>query len=345
VKNILLIKLSSIGDVLSTTPCFRALKKHLPQVKLSLIVERESFDLVKNNPYLDKIFIFDRTELSKSFCSFFRLRRALVKFFHLIKELKKEEFDLVLDFQGLLRSVFFLYLARAKYKICRGNFLGVDERTSKTQPLLAVENYLSMLRKLGIKGASPELEIFLGPADRQFAQDFFSRHQISGRDLVIILNPATRWPTKTWPQQNFIELAQRLITHLGAKIILIGSKDELETSLTIQKAIRNNIFLATGKTSLTELAALIKKSELLITGDTGPMHLAAAVKAKTIALFGPTNPQRTGPVNPNATIIQKKFPCLPCYKRKCKTIKCMKAISSEEVLKEAKKMLGDNFKK
>lgn len=334
-NNILIIKLSSIGDVISITPCIYALKKYYPKSYLAMIVEEESYDIVRNNPYLDKIFIFKRTKLTKNLFHF-KWNKILKDIISLVKQIREIEFDIAIDFQGLLRSVIFLYLVKAKYKVVKGKWWRIDKNIIPSSTL-AVNGYLEMLKILKIDSSNKKLEVFISAKDEEFASKFFLQNKIEKKDLVVILNPSTRWQSKTWPVCNFIKLAQLLINSLQVKIVLTGSKNEIELSNKIQKAIKGKIYLATGKTTLLQLAALIKRGDIFITADTGPMHIAYAMGTKIIALFGPTDPQRTGPLGEGHIIIRKNLPCSPCFKRRCKTLKCMKAITPEEIMKIIKK--------
>lgn len=338
ISRILIIKLSSIGDVTLITPCIRTLKLHYPDANIDMIVEEESYDIVKYNPYLDRILIFRRTELEKKILKFFCWQKIFYEIFGLIKQLRKYHYDLAFDFQGLLRSVVFLYLAKAKYKIGKGRWLFLSKNII-TNPLNAVEGYLNILKTIGIEATDKKLEIFVSQEDKNFTQKFFFENKIDENDLIVIFNLATRWQSKIWPLQNFIELGQMIINEFFAKIILTGSKKELSISEEFKKQVGEKVYIATGKTNLRELCYLIKKSKIFITSDTGPMHIASATNTKVIALFGPTDPRRTGPIG-NNIVITKNLNCSPCFKRKCKNNICMKSITSNEVIKIIRKILN-----
>ncbi|MFH1612273.1 MAG: lipopolysaccharide heptosyltransferase II [bacterium] len=337
-KKILIIKLSSIGDVVMITSCIRELKKHYPNAEIDMIVEEESYPIVKNNPNLSNIFVFRRTKL---FRSLFCIKKDLKEIFSLIKNLRKCTYDISFDFQGLLRSVIFLYLVPSKYKIGKNRWLFLSKNilSSSLSSINAIEGYLDLLRSIGLNPKDKKTEIFLSLEDEKFASDFLTKHKILKDDLLIIFNLGTRWQTKTWALENFIELSKMLINVFDAKIILTGSKSEQKLSETLKKQVNKNIYIATGDTTLLQLAGLIKKTKIFITGDTGPMHIAAAMGTKIIALFGPTDPQRTGPYGEQHFVIKKNLQCSPCFKKKCNLLTCMKTITPKEVFKEVEKIL------
>jgi heptosyltransferase-1 len=158
-----------------------------------------------------------------------------------------------------------------------------------------------------------------------------------GRRFVAV-NPVAFWETKLWEDEKFAELCDRLREELGIGIVLTGGEagplDRIRAMMTTEAVNLG------GRTTLRELACLYRQAALVITTDSGPMHLAAAVGTPVIALFGPTDPVRTGPYGPGHRVIRRGLDCMPCFRRRCDTPRCMTEISVEEVFEAVRKMLA-----
>jgi lipopolysaccharide heptosyltransferase II len=166
-----------------------------------------------------------------------------------------------------------------------------------------------------------------------------NQHKIIDGKPLIVVHTMSRWETKLWDSPNFVRLADRLIDKYGAQIIFSGQKQDSPSIEKIISLMSGQAVNASGKTSIKELACLLKYAQLVITTDTGPMHIAAAMGTPVVALFGPTAPWRTGPYSKKAAIVTGQLTCSPCYSRTCKHISCMKAITVEDVLAAVNRQL------
>ena len=165
--------------------------------------------------------------------------------------------------------------------------------------------------------------------------------QLSLDKRLVIVHTQARWDTKRWAPRKIAELSDRLIEGYGAHIIFTGAKDDHSAVEEIVTLMRHTAVNASGKTTLKELAFLLKHAKLMITTDSGPMHIAAAMGTPVVALFGPTAPWRTGPYTDTALIVSTHLPCSPCFKRKCDREKtCMQEISVAAVLAAVDKQMG-----
>jgi ADP-heptose:LPS heptosyltransferase len=168
--------------------------------------------------------------------------------------------------------------------------------------------------------------------ERESVACFLRDQQLSLEQLLVTVNVQARWETKLWAPRKIAELSDRLIERYGAHIIFTGAQDDCVTIEKIVSLMRHKAVNASGKTTLKELAYLLKHSKLMISTDSGPMHIAASMGTPIVALFGPTAPWRTGPYTDKALIVSTHSPCSPCFKRKCDRKTCMNEISVAAVL-------------
>ncbi len=330
--NILIVKLSAIGDVIHTLPSLAALRRFYPDAHITWVVEEAAADIVKNHPYLNEVIVSRRKSWQKYFKAG-QLRRPLREMKLFLRQLRLRPYDLVIDFQGLLKSSVIVYLSRGKRKLGYDSLqelsgLFVNEKIPEDMNKHAVDRYLDFPRYLG--AAADEAEFIL-PRNHEAetaVQALLDEYNLKDKNFIAI-NPVAYWETKLWDDDNFARLADLIKNNLKMDVVFTGSnKESIEKITSGMAACGINLG---GKTSLSELACLYKKARFVITTDSGPMHLAAAVGTPVIALFGPTDPARTGPYGEGHTILRTQLPCSPCFLKKCPTKKCMKEILPEQV--------------
>jgi len=332
IRKILFINLFGIGDVMLSTPTIRCFKKKFPEAELFFLVKPLAKGVVANNPNLKKVFVYKN-------------------FFDAIKMLKKENFDMGIALTRSPINSFLLIFSRSKSRI--GHLYDYTVR-SNNYPIKREVWRSEHLVDLGLKIAKAvdcktdrKTEIHITKEDRVFARNFLKNNDLKKSDLIVAINPDAKLPLKRWPVQNFITVTYWLIKNKNAKIILTGSKNDLETCEKIRNAIGKNVFIAAGKTTLSQLAAIVKECDLFLTCDSGPMHIAMAIGIPTLALFGPTNPKTIFLSNKNSSYIYKPINSKAYfqigkkefYNLSKKYADCMKIITVEEVTEELKKML------
>jgi heptosyltransferase I len=330
--NILIVKLSAIGDVIHTLPSLAALRRLYPDAHITWVVEEAAADIIINHPYLNEVIVSKRKSWVKEFKSG-QLRQPLREIKLFLGELRKRSYDLVIDFHGLLKSSVIVYLGRGKRKLGYDSLqelsgLFVSEKIPEDMNKHAVDRYLDFPRHLG--AAADEAEFIL-PRNSEAeitGQILLDQYNLRDKNFIAI-NPIAYWETKLWDDDKFARLADLIKGNLKMDVVFTGS--EKESIAKITSGMTTSGINLGGKTSLPELAYLYKKARLVITTDSGPMHLAAAVATPVIALFGPTDPARTGPYGKDHTIIRTQLPCSPCFLKKCPTKKCMKDILPEQV--------------
>jgi 3-deoxy-D-manno-octulosonic-acid transferase/heptosyltransferase-1 len=346
--NILIVKLSAIGDVIHTLPALNALRKAYPEARITWLVEEAACDLVKDHPALDRVLVSKRKRWLKELQSplFLNVAKEIYGF---IKELRDTHYDMVLDFQALLKSGILIALSRGKRKIGFGkglehmeySYLFLNERL----PAVSMEHHaltrgLMLLNALGIPTSEVEYELAISDHDRQKVDDLLQRYGLVNTGKLVIVNPVAKWESKLWSNRKFAQLADRIIAQYGAAVVFTGSFEDRKTIHEIEAGISAPAVNLAGETTLKMLAALYAKADIVVSTDTGPMHLAVSVGTPVVALFGPTAPWRTGPYGPDNQVVTSGQACAPCFKRKCSTYDCMALISVDQVFDAVSKVIG-----
>lgn len=326
-NNILIIKPSSLGDVIHGIPVLAKLRATYPDARISWLVGTAAAPLVESNPNLNRIFYFGRRPGG--------LVRSLKVHFALLRELRAAAFDCVIDLQGLLRSALLAWATRAPRRI---GFAAARENasvfyTDKVEwngGQHAVDQCLSVGKVLGFDAANPVFTLNV-PAG---AQRSIERILTPLPRPYVVLSPGTRWASKCWPAANFADAAGRLHKRVGGTYFVTGTQDEAgATAAAIVDTVGDQAVNLVGRTSLAETIALISKADMLVTPDSGPMHMADALGTPLVAVFGPTDPERTGPYFQRKRVIRAEGVCdkAPCRVRDCADPRCMRSISGETV--------------
>ncbi len=341
--NILIVKLSAIGDVIHTLPSLSVLRKLYPDAHITWVIEEDSSDIIEGHPCLDRIIISRRKGWLKNLKRLYEVRETIGEMKSFVATLRDRKYDLVVDFHGLLKSSLIVFLSGGRRKLgydsiqeLSGLFLG--EKIHEDMNKHAVDRYLDLPRHLGADIGKPEFAIHIGEENRNRIDNLLKENGISMDAPFVSVNPVAFWDTKLWEDDKFARLCDRITEELKMKVVFTGGRNR-ETVDRIRSLMKFPSVDLTGKTTLRDLAYLYKLSDLIITTDSGPMHVSAAVGTPTVALFGPTDPARTGPYGEGHTVIRRNLPCSPCFLKKCETKKCMKEISVEDVFQAVKKAL------
>lgn len=346
--NILIVKTSAIGDLLHTLPALPALRATYPAAHISWLVEEEASDLLLGLPGLDEVLVSRRKRWIKAFKAGERLA-TLKEIAAFIRQVRAREYDLLLDFQGLLKSSLFVALSRARRKVgfgrgmahAEGSYLFLTERVVPvSMDTHAVDRELLLLAGIGIRPQVVDTTLPLGAMDHERAEALLAAHGLTPDQPMVAINPMTTWETKHWHSRGFAAVADHF-QRQGLAVVFTGGQGDRGAiaSILSQMQEKGAVALA-GATTLRTLAALYARARALITTDTGPMHIAAAVRTPVVALFGPTAPWRTGPYGPGHQIVRAGLSCSPCFKRSCPlgTQECMQAITVAQVLNAAQQI-------
>jgi ADP-heptose:LPS heptosyltransferase len=325
---LLIIRFSSIGDIVLTTPVIRCLKKQLPGVELHYLVKPQFRAVVANNPYIDKIHLLQED------------------WQQMIDELKSEQFDYVIDLHHNVRTLRVKKALKvpsfAYNKLNLEKLVFVKLKWNVMPPVHIVDRYMDTVSAFGVKNDGEGLDYFISAEEEISDRDIPTSHQAGYIAIVI----GASFKTKKLPVAKLRELCSR-INH---PVILVGGPDDAVEAKAITEVDPIKIYNACGKFSLNESADIVRKSKLVIAHDTGLMHAAAAMKKPVIAIWGSTTPSfgmvpyygenfyRFNP-NPYDDVQVHKLWCRPCTKigrNKCPQghFKCMKKISIDEILEK-----------
>ena len=330
--NVLIVKLSAIGDVVLSLPFLSALRKAKPEARLTWLVEEAASDLVVDHPLLDRVIVSRRKSWTRDLKAG-RPDSALAGVRSFLKELQEEKYDLAVDLQGLFKSGILIFLSRAGRRVGfdrtrEYSYLFLNERLPAYDPdKHALLRYLDAAVYLGADaGAEVDFSFPVHPAAQTKAAELL---EPVDRTLVAV-NPGAKWITKLWPEEHWRELVGLLTGPGGLGVVMTGGPDERETNESIVRGLEGVLDL-TGRTDLKTLAEIYRRVGFLICPDTGPMHLAAAAGATVAAIFGPTAPWRTGPFGDHHLVIRTGTDCSPCFKKKCDRPHCMTDIKAAQV--------------
>ena len=335
---ILILKPSSLGDVIQAIPVLRLLKSHFRDAEIYWWIDAALAPLLEEDPDLAGIVRFHRKR--------WRHWRHWPEVIQSVHWMREQEFDIVIDLQSLLRSATFAWLANGKLLIglddhregARGFYdIAVPRRSFHTH---AIDWYLSVLPVLGV----PVHNDFRWLPERPKLAAMVETKWKIGNEHWIAIQPGARWKNKRWPAEHFAELVRLLAKkYPDVRFAILGSGDDQAMGKIIHAAEPSRSLNLCGEISYFELVEWLRHCDLMVTNDTGPMHVAAALGKPLIALFGPTEPRRTGPYGQLGNTMQvDHLPCVPCMKSVCtwkNPIECLTAISPASVFERVCRQL------
>lgn len=346
-KNILLIKMSSLGDVLHTLPFAAELRKLYPKARITWLVHPQFAGFIPDPPVIDEIIYFDKKKfnsmgVSEKWQYFCELRTLL----------HSKKFDLVLDMQGLFKSAVMAAMSGCETRL---GYCELREGSSLVSKAIigehskdhVIERYLDVARYLGAQVPVGELDFPMPNLDKEMST---LKDKLAAKGMLLqagslpsyaVFVPGARWETKEWPLEYYAKLAQ-MVAEDGTYVVLAGGPDDSSKGAIIKEISKcDKVIDMTGQTSLRELAALIKACRVYVSADTGPLHFAAALKKPLVAIYGPTKADRTGPYGSNnSTVVTSGASCAGCLKKHCSTWYCMHDITPEQIYKIYKQKLA-----
>jgi heptosyltransferase-2 len=339
-KKILIIRFSSLGDVVLTSPLISSLKKRFPEHQIDFLVRDQYSELVRFNPNLSKIITFN---VEEGLSGLWKLRKKIIS----------EKYDIIFDIHNNIRSRFILYgygiplFSKSRIlKINKNQFIRfllvhfkINLYPKPPQKIRKVwQKYVLTGQPLGINYAGNKIELFFTLEEENFAENYLKKHKL--KEKFIVVAPGAKHVTKRWPPDFFVRLIKKLNLELDLRFLLIGGSEDEK----IEKEILNDIdsdrvVSIIGKTSILQTAALIKRASCFIGNDSGLLHIASAFRVPTIAIFGSTV-EAFGffPENPNAIVVENQgLKCRPCThigRKNCpqRHFKCLNEIEVEKIL-------------
>jgi lipopolysaccharide heptosyltransferase II len=340
----LIMRLSSIGDIVLASPLIRLLRKKNPQVQIDFLVKSEYRDLVRYNPHLRYVIEFNA---AGGFAQLSVLR----------KKIRQERYDSIIDIQGNFRSAFLRSGASStvwkmnKRRLARFFLVNFKWNIYRSAPAVPIR-YLEAVRSLGIADDGEGLDVFVPEDVRPRVWDQLTKAGIDGQGLVVGLCPGAKHATKRWPREYFERLAVTLTSEDGAKLILFGGQHDQEVCSSIERRVaqetgrRTDILKCAGSLSLLETASAMDVCDTIVANDSGLLHVAAARKRTVVAIFGPTV-REFGfyPFGSESKVIERQgLYCRPCTHvggRVCPEghFRCMREITVEDVLSAVRSFL------
>ncbi len=337
---ILVIKLSSIGDVILITSSLKAIRKKFSNAKIYCLVGTGAQDILQRCPDLDGLIVFDSHAADRGW-------RGL---WSCSKRLRQYKFDKIIDFQNSRKShlLSLLSFPRESYGYDRKWGFLLSHRIKDIDKNMApVQHQFQILKLLDIPW-NPEIPLQLWPSkkDHEYAKGLLDSEWLGNVNNVVGINIAAsrKWGTKNWPIERIARLCD-LLSAKSIRVMITGMDKDQEITHKLLKLTKTKPAIFVGKTDILQLAALIKRCKVFVTPDSAPMHIAAAMKIPFVALFGPTDPARHAPHALKNEIIKKNLPCSPCYSSSCriKTHDCMQTITAEEVLSKIEKLMAQQI--
>jgi heptosyltransferase I len=366
-RKILLIKLSAVGDVIHTIPVLNKLRRRYPSAQLDWLVTPAIAELLRHNPAITNVIEFAREDWSRPWTP-----TPFVSYARLAAKLRAHGYDLVVDMHGQFRTAVFALATGAPVRIGfdrprarvwdasprtfsaearkhawqgarEGSWLAyTDHIPVPTLDLHAVDRYLSVGPILGLEEGPPDFSFPIPQAASANIESLLRQHDIAGAPLVAMA-PGTIWETKHWGTDKFAEVARHFLQK-GFAVALMGSRRERTVCEEVARLAPGSVDVA-GETTLTDLAALVRRSAISVTNDSGPMHLAVALGRPVVSVFGPTDPIWIGPYGRADAVLRAGVPCSPCLLRQLSRCRydhvCMEDVSARAVIERMERVLGN----
>lgn len=347
-RSILVIRVDHIGDVMMSTPVYPALKKKYPQAKITVLVGSWAAELLKYNPYVDRIITIDCPWWSGTRRSG---RQSILKFIQkyrkILSILRRQRFDIGIDLRADFRHILlFLFIPGVKNRLSYDRS-GGEYLLTKAPPyegLFAIpemEKNRRLLQELGVEMKSASPQLWWGKEESDSGAICLQKERLKTDTFKVIISPSARSPLRTWRPERFGQLADWITEEFQGQIILVGSSGDRDLIRNIEDRMRNKPINLAGKTTLLEVAALCDSCQLFLGVEGGLMHIAAATGIPILALYGPMKPELTSPERADFHVVYQAFPCSPCLQLECPYSsssrgECMEAIR----LEDAKKAIG-----
>jgi len=334
-QRVLIIKPSSLGDVVTALPVLRGLRRTFGDAKISWLLNRQYVPLLEHDSDLDDIIIFDRKLLGRCW----RSLRAAAELFRLTHALRRARFDWVIDLQGLFRSAYFAGKTRAPL---RAGFADAHEcaavfytRRLNVRAPHTVDRNIELARQLGIDAARQDMTLQVSPDARRFADEFCRRHGLE-RGKFVICVPPTRWKTKMYPVRHWRTAVAKISRQ--APVVLLGEAADRQLCQAVAAGTGDAVINAAGQTGLAEMVAVIAASAGVVCCDSAAKFISPAVGVDAVVLVGPTRVEQTGPIRGKALLAD--VPCQGCLRRSCRHVTCMELIDPFNVAEAATALLA-----
>lgn len=351
-KRILIIKPSSMGDVIHALPVAHAIKRTFPNVRIGWVIQSGLESFLENDCSVDEIIKISIPSTSDPHAkrgAYLKAGRATItEWKRLRRQFTSSKYDVSLDLHASFRSGL---ISLANHGALRLGLADAKELNTYFQHELippdpgkphAVDKNLVFLSRFSIEPIKEDFLLRLSDQVRQNIQVYLDSLRLPAGKRIIYANPAARWRTKRWNIKGWRELTEMILNQMRAIVIFGGGiNDRSYIDKIIGEKKFPDVFNVAGRLTPVESAALIEKSHVYVGVDSGPMHIAAFVGVPVVALFGPTDPAKVGPYSEHSVVIKNRaLDCLGCRKKSCDNQRCMDEITPEQVLEALLELLG-----
>ena len=337
IKKILIVNLGGIGDLLLSFPAIKPLKEKYVGCSFDAFVVERAVGLSRDFKVFDNVFAY---------------RPGIFAMLKLFVRLRNNHYDLVINMRTMVSRLGALKMYGV-FKIINGRISAgrdtqkrgffLDIKIPETEPgeKYEMEYDIDTVRALGVEVRDKRIDFSPGLKSEREVNGVLQDHGINADDILVGIHPGGM-PSRRWPLENFLEVIKKTAEVRPVKFVVTGSVSESNLAQALVKAQGANIIDMTGRFDVQQMFALIKRCDLFISNDTGPMHIAAILKTPLIAIFGPGQLIRFDPrvISDKAVVLYKKSDCAPCNKEECRSMKCLKAIAPDEVVKIVLELLN-----
>ncbi len=339
-ERILLVKPSSLGDVVHALPVLHGLRRRFPSATIDWLIASSLASLLRGHPDVSHVLEFDRRKYGRLGVNLGATR----DFLRFVGQLRAKQYDLVIDLQGLFRSGFLTWMTRAPVRVgfadAREAAWAFYNRRIPTNggATHAVDHNYQVAKVLGFEHIPVRFHLALSQADRSEALALLAEDEPRrGNAGIVAIAPGARWETKRWIPERFAAVINALHAGAAVRCVLVGGPSEAALCEQIGQACRAAPLNLAGRTSLVHLAAVLERCDVVLCHDSGVMHLAVALERPLVCLTGPTDPRRTGPYRRLDDVLREDLPCSPCFLRRLSQCeyghRCMQDLKAEVVVK------------
>ena len=327
-ERILVVNVNWVGDVIFSSPIFKALKEAHPNVRIACLAVPRVREVLESIPFVDEIIVYD--EKGKHWNPLAKLM--------LILQLRRKRFDVAFLLHRSLTRAILVFLAGIPQRVGydekkRGKFLThkvdfLDEQVHRS------DHYLNVIESFGIPVHDRQCQLSVSQKAQKDVEEILKSHDINKNDYLIVVNPGGNWDLKRWSTENYSRLILGFIASQNIKIVISGTQKDSLLFKEMNGLVLHEAINLTGKTNLKQLIALMSRANIVVSADSGPLHMANSVGSTVIGLYGPTRPEITGPRGSGkAFVLQYNVGCNkePCYYLKCPDNICMKSITVDDV--------------
>lgn len=333
-QRVLIVKPSSLGDVISAMPVLRGLRRTFPQAHVAWLVAPSCADVIAHDSQLDETILFERKRLGQ----WWRAEgRAALR--GLLESLRDRRFDWVVDLQGLIRSELLAWFSGARL---RAGFAQVREGTSllythriATVAEHTIDRNIELARRLGVDARAEDFTLEVSAAGRAFADRLCGERSLTPKRYLVCV-PPTRWTTKLYPSRHWRRVVGALAEH--CPVVLVGSPDEKPLVDAVAAEMGDNVVNLAGQTRVGELVGVVAASAGVVCSDSAAQFIAPAVGTPVLTLVGPTVLAKTGPYGRGGALVSP-VACQGCLKRRCRHNCCMELINPDMVVSAVREMM------